>query len=479
MGHVVVTGFLVALVSLRLVPAGAQADTAAAIRLRDSLITANSYRATFADGKFEGPAHDFIVREAAKAQFVAIGERHEIREIPEITLALLRELSGRYGFNHLATENGEQAIRLIPPHTRASARDSVVAYAARYPDAFEFSDDQDLELVGRAAAILRKSNSPVWGLDQEFGALHLIDRLRNLGVPAPARTFVDSIYDAVRVAELKSVTHGGRHWMALDASPGLFRRLRDLYGATVGREQNEIFTSLEESARIYELNRMASSGQPVGFTANNDREQFMKRNFARFYRDAQKSGEANPKVILKMGQAHLGRGQSPFGPYAVGNLVSELALANGSTSFHIAVLAHNAPADTLAPSLWQWTDMLPIARVTPTSGITVIDLRPLRRFLYSNKVGKIDPDLRRTIYGYDAMMLIGGAKDATETLTAISSVTRSVCLLHSIFPRPYLCLSAVDGRLALQSRAHLSRDSRSSRNSDDSHSNSRPFRRAG
>jgi hypothetical protein len=228
---------------------------------------------------------------------------------------------------------------------------------------------------------------------------------------------MDSLYNADRVAESTSLSRGGRHWLAVDANPGMFRRLRDMYGARASREQKDILASLEESARIYELNRMASGGQIVGFTANDDRELFMKRNFARFYREAQKSGEPNPKVILKMGQAHLYRGQSPFGPFTVGNLVSDIALANGSSSFHIAVLAHNAPADTLAPSLWKWPDMLPIARVTPTSGITVIDLRPLRRFLYSNKLGKIDPDLRRAIYGYDAMMLIGGARDATEVLT--------------------------------------------------------------
>jgi hypothetical protein len=61
-------------------------------------------------------------------------------------------------------------------------------------------------------------------------------------------------------------------------------------------------------------------------------------------------------------------------------------------------------------------DMLPLARNAPTSGVTVFDLRPLRRLLYSGRLGQVGPDVRRVIYGYVAPMWIGGAREATETL---------------------------------------------------------------
>ena len=173
--------------------------------------------------------------------------------------------------------------------------------------------------------------------------------------------------------------------------------------------------ALEVSAHLYELNRLASAGELTGFAANNEREEYMKQQFARQYRDAMKRDGTAPHVIVEMGSAHLSRGQSAFGPFAFGNLLADMATANGFRLVNMVVLAHNAPADSAAPNLWKWADMRPLAIAAPSNQVTVIDLRPLRPFLYSGKLGTIGPDLRRTIYGYDFAVLIGNATDATES----------------------------------------------------------------
>lgn len=391
-------------------PADSLAVTGAA-RL-DSLLRANALPLRMTSHGLDGAGHDALLRAVAGAQFVAIGERHGIREIPQFAAVLLRELHTRYGFNTLATENGERATRMALGGPRGSA----VAFARRYPMAFEFSSDQDLALLDSARVVLGGRMNAVWGIDQEFGARHLLDRLRALGPAAPARALLDSLTSVASAAEAHALDQGGRHWLATEAEPESFARLLRLFGPAASVEAREILRSLEASARVYRYNRLASQGQLTGFLANDEREEMMKRSFARQYEAAARVG-ARPKVLVKMGSAHLGRGQSPFGPFTVGMFVSDLALAGGSHSVHVIALAHNAAADSTAPSLWAWKALRPLAVAAPTSGMTLFDLAPLRPFLHSGRLGTVEPDLRRTIFGYDFALLIGGAADASQAVT--------------------------------------------------------------
>lgn len=408
---------LLALAFLPAVAYGQRPDSTAAAAIRDSVLRANSHRGTFSSGELKGGAATFLLREAGSSQFVLIGERHDIKEIPEIAGWLLDRLHRESGFNHLATENGAIVTDLAFQGSRASSVDSILAYATRYPNAFEFGSDQDLTLVGRARSTLSTSGKSVWGLDQEFGASNLLDRLRKLPAPPAARHAVDSLYALASTAEHLRFDAGGIHWLAEQTSPTTFRDVLRLYGPKPDAEARRILEQLQESSRLYDLNRRGSKGEPVGFTANDDREQLMRRNFVRDYDEAVAHGEKRPRVFVKMGQAHAGRGQSPFGPFSVGDLIYNMATANGTRSFHVAILAHNSKADSTAPSLWQWADMRPLADATPVDGITVIDLRPIRPLLYSRRLDPVGADLRRVIYAFDAIVLVGGAHNATYDLT--------------------------------------------------------------
>ena len=399
-------------------PSGAQKpDSAAFLRTRDSALKANSRRAELTvNGTLTGPGAEFLLRETSASQFTVIGERHGIREIPQVAGWLLDALRRNSGYSHLATENGALVTEVALRGPLRTSVDAVLAFAAKYPSAFEFNSDQDLTLVGEARAMISKGRA-VWGLDQEFGAVFLLDRLRASPAPPAARRMLDSLWRAASSAESRRYDNGGRHWIAVDSRPEAFTRLRSQYGTRVTPDIRRVLEALETSAHLYDLNRRAGLREPVGFDANNEREELMKQNFVKFYDEAKSGGEKQPRVLLKMGQAHAGRGQSPFGPFTVGNLVANMATANGTKSFHVVMLAHNARADSTAPSLWKWPDMRPLAENAPARGITIIDLRPLRNLLHAGRLGQIDPDLRRTIYAFDAVMLIGGASNATELLT--------------------------------------------------------------
>ena len=393
-------------------PSATDSAAAAGAARLDSLLRAHQLPMRMTERGLAGPGHDALIKAIAGAQFVAVGERHDIRDIPPLVQVLLRELHSKYGFQHLATENGVLATRLA----LAGPGPSAIGFARRYPVGIEFSSDQDLELLDSARVVFGRGPEAVWGIDQEFGARHLLDRLRALGVPTAARDLCDSLSTVVNAAEAHGLDSGGRHWLADEAEPESFAQLLALYGPHPSAEAREIIESLEVSARVYRNSRMSNQGQLTGFLANNEREEMMKRAFARHYAAAARGG-ARPKVLVKMGSAHLARGQSPFGPFTVGMFLSDLAVANGSRSVHLMILAHNAAADTTSPSLWKWKALRPLAVAAPTSGMTLFELEPLRPYLYSSRLGTIEADLRRTIFGYDYVLLIGGAKNASQLLT--------------------------------------------------------------
>src|SRR4051812_2506935 len=84
-------------------PANAQTanrDSAATAGARtlDSLIRFHSRRMELTGRRLSGPGHDFLLAAIGDAQFVAVGERHGIREIPELTHLLLAELHATRGF---------------------------------------------------------------------------------------------------------------------------------------------------------------------------------------------------------------------------------------------------------------------------------------------------------------------------------------------------------------------------------------------
>src|SRR5215468_4386626 len=106
--------------------------------------------------------------------------------------------------------------------------------------AFEFGSDQDLELLDSARVVLGGNSNAVWGVDQEFGARHLLDRLRALGVPPAARRLCDSLSAVVNQAEAHALSAGGQHWMSSQAQPESFARLRALWGPHPSAEVREI-----------------------------------------------------------------------------------------------------------------------------------------------------------------------------------------------------------------------------------------------
>jgi hypothetical protein len=368
----------------------------------DSLLRAHRYPIELRDGQVSGPGADFLRRQAARSQFVMIGEFHNGMDIPRFTTALFADLQRLYGFNYLALEDDPEIIRQLMVPGRRGNVDSAVAVAKRYKHALQFWNDQEAEMI---AAVARQSSArtqPIWGLDQAFGAQHILTRLRELAGTDAARTVTDEfLARATAVESVRPTTPGAGLRRFVNAVDSLgWAQLRVRYAPRPGSEADSLLAGLERSNRIY---------RQGGYFGNNLREQSMKAEFMKQYRAAQRAGIALPKVLARFGHVHMYRGINMLNVETLANFLSEFARANDAETFGLTVYLINEPG-----TYWTLTESpewKPLADVGSTTQSYIVDLRPLRARL--NRYRGITPELRSVIQGFDAALLIASGKRST------------------------------------------------------------------
>jgi hypothetical protein len=380
--------------------------------LLDSLVTANARTLSIDGGHLRGPGGDWILTEAARAQFLAIGEEHNVAEIPAIVTALLTDLEPRAGYRYVAVEQDPSAMRAASVPPMRGHVDSIVAYARRYPHAFTFMSDQELAMVADVARLSNGRGNAVWGLDQSFGVTHALDRLAAItrGAPPDAATLMSRFRDSASAKE-QTRNLEKYHYMSAPKTED-FARLGDLLRPAAGSEAAFIIENLVVSDRVYRAYR-----ERRGYDNGYEREEYMKRRFMDEYRRAEAADRSAPKVILKFGHWHVYRGVGPSNLQTLGNFVSEFARVNGGQSFHVSVHGNNAAGGYR--TLTAWPDSFPdplIARQLPTNTWMIVDLRPLRAN-YRRIAAALRPDQRdqfaRLVFGFDAALYLGGMRPAT------------------------------------------------------------------
>ena len=90
----------------------------------ESLLQQYSHPIAIEDGALRGPGAAFLASAAAGTQFVALGEAHNNREIPQFATALFRLLHEREGFEFLILEHvaGRRRARDLRVHRRTVLR---------------------------------------------------------------------------------------------------------------------------------------------------------------------------------------------------------------------------------------------------------------------------------------------------------------------------------------------------------------------
>jgi hypothetical protein len=378
------------------------------------LLRQNAYPLSEESGRLSGPGMEFLMKAAADVQFLAIGEEHNIKEIPQIASMLFGALHDRHGFNYLALEQDPLACQLASTPAVRGSLDATVELAKKYPNAFTFDSDQELTMIAHAGAMSKGNADAVWGLDQSFGALHTLVRLAELAPNPDVRERTQKLAEASRKYDTKRF-RPGRHYMSDIEKADDFWRLAELYQPAPNPEARFLASQLVLSARVYQNYKRGNERKvPGAFESNREREENMKDLFLRNYRQAQGAGEAMPRVLFKFGHWHAYRGRYHAYIPTLGNFVGEFAKSNGMKSFHLAVHVNNPPGGFRGMRKDSWLQTL--AEAAPPAQWTIVDVRSLRDYWYAKTI-KMPDELREEIFGFDALLMIGGAKPATYRLT--------------------------------------------------------------
>jgi hypothetical protein len=368
---------------------------------------------TMSDGP-AGRGWDWLVQQARNARFTLIGEEHGVAETARLSAALFTELRGS-GYNRMAIELSPIIAQDIETAARRNGIQGILKFFAQ-PDTWSpmylREEAQFLASVINAAP---KGERVLWGFDREiFSDRYLISRLEPR-VPPRARESFARLKKASTNAYAEQQKNPGPPFL-FTQDPALVSAVRAAW-PNPDRVSDTILRTLEESLAI---NAVARTG--TAWDSSDRRAQWMRNNLAERLK-GERVGTAAPKVMMKFGYNHMIRGANYVNIFDLGSMTDEVAGLSGGRAFHILVLpgpgsrqAVLGPArsfvsvssdefDEFRAGDQRLTKVLSNANA---AGHEVIDLRALRP-LAMRGLDSWNPDVVRTIHGYDAAVIWKGA----------------------------------------------------------------------
>jgi len=345
--------------------------------------------------QFSGAGWEKLRADMLKSQFVLVGEEHGMAQIPALTVALAREFKPALYVAEIDPYVAQTLTRLTtqpgPP----------TAYQQRYPEALCFYNlAEEYELVRS----LRAQQTRLVGIDQVFitTAAPIYAQLASLVKSPLARTYFTERAATYQRQTQAFEKRSAEEWVMLKQSQAAIDSLLAL-------------TKSESPAARQLAQDYAASHAIYRSGSHQARLNLMKRNLLRELRP----GEATPRMLFKFGAYHVARGVSPapFGEfYDVGNLVQNLADAQGQKSLHVLVVGkQGAEARGTNPNFSDKNIATYTAADKPKyqsflalstgPAWSVFDLRPARRAITAGKL-QVSEALRRHILGYDYLVVI-------------------------------------------------------------------------
>jgi hypothetical protein len=374
------------------------------------------------DGKLAGPGAEVLRTAMAEAQFVALGEDHGIRQIPEFAAALCAELAP-HGFHHMALEIGS----FVAPDLEKMARSAdgtkqLAEFEKKYLETIAFYNwQEEFAMLQKCESAASPGHMTIWGLDQEFmGATgFLADRILATNPGPEAKAAIEMLLKEATEARLAAAKSGnpGDLFMMTTKQEEL-DHLRDLVKKQGKPEAQRLFDAFLVSREIYQKNMGGDY-----YNSNRQRALLMKKNFSEPFAASSQSNGVLPKVFFKFGAYHMFRGINPLHSSELGNLISEAAEANQLKSVHILIVglkgeqlhfvgigkpAEAAPLDLAGDKDSPFLFLKPLFDAQVENSWTLYDLRALRDGF--SKYGKVDPELERVIFGYDFVVFIPDPK---------------------------------------------------------------------
>jgi hypothetical protein len=349
------------------------------------------------NGQLNEAAAAWVRREAAKAQFVFLGEEHDISEIPMVAAALWRELVP-LGYRHVAIEGGPWLGGRLDRYARFGDERALTQFRAatlpRRPGAgVPPSSEEDIVFYRSLGQAARFSTPLIWGIDHEFKVTPLLSRLVELAPDRDRRILAEELRVRVAVAE-----SAGKYNMQPFKTPirALIRRFRSVPGS----EQEQILDAL--ARRIY------------GDKFDQERGDVFRQLFLKNYRIAQTAGEKRPRVMLRFGGYHGKRGlMTEYFSTTLANFIAEFGFIEEGSMLNISfiacsdVVSDGAGEETNPPRPCERGEIPWVKpfRSAAEHTWTLFDLRELRESLNDGKLN-VARELQDVIAGYDAVVLL-------------------------------------------------------------------------
>jgi hypothetical protein len=398
------------------VPPGAQSQNPGSgpARLLEAL-QRNRLPLTMSNGP-AGRGWDWLVQEARDARFTLIGEEHGVAETAEFSAGLFSALRGS-GYSRIAVELSPIIAQDIETAARRNGLRGILDVYAR-PDTWSpMYLREEAQFLASVISAAPRNERVLWGFDREiFSDRYLISRLE-ARVPRRARESFTRLKEAsTNVWARQQQNPSPANLFLFSQDPAMVSAVRAAW-PNPDRESDTILRTLEESLAI---NAVARTG--TAWASSQRRAQWMRNNLAARLSEERGRG-APPKVMLKFGYNHMIRGANYFNIFDVGAMTNEVAALSGGRAFHILVLpgpgsrqavlgpgrsfvsVSSDEFDEFRTGDQRLTRVFSNANAT---GHEVIDLRALRPLAQRGLEGW-NPDVVRTIYGYDAAVIWKGA----------------------------------------------------------------------
>lgn len=325
-----------------------------------------------------GPGWSWLRARSDSARYVLFGEQHGVDGLAE----LIGELSAQVGFDVLAIEAG-------PWITHRLNETPVREVLADAPHSLAFDYDGDVELISRFDA---SGSGEIWGLDQSVTAIHPFARVAEISPSARGRRVAAGL-------SLKASLKFGEYLR--QSHPVDFEVLSELTSESGDPEIPLIIDALQLSSRIYTTFR---SGDRSGAAAI--RERYMIDRFDSYMAAWAERDGRSPRVLMKMGGAHLIKGIGPNGVSTLGEHLESRVAGTESDALHIGIRGY-APDRSPVPLEGLFGDAVQ-AIVLPTA--TLLELN-------GGTTGLLEEsDLR----GFDALVYLRPSNGASRAFVADS-----------------------------------------------------------
>ena len=353
-----------------------------------------------AEGRLEGPAADWFRVEAAEAQFVFVGEEHDVREVPILVGALWRELVP-LGYKHVAIEAGPWLGDRLDKFARFADQQALAhfqgATLSRLPNnSVPPISEEDVAfygLLGSVSGPHRTSAAPlIWGLDAENRAAPLLHRLAELAPRLAPPQATQSLLEQVVAAE-RSGDYDTRAFR--DAIEQVIQQAR----ADPETELRYLLDALRRRIAI-----------PEEYASRD----LKKELFLRQYQAAKEGGEPKPRVMFRFGAYHAARGlMHDFGSSTLANFVAELAITERTRMLNLAIIncQDASPGDFPRPCTWEQQMALRPFRSAAVADWTLFDLRGLRAPLREARLNALQSypagwEYWNLVMSFDAVILL-------------------------------------------------------------------------